>query len=45
MKSSFTQKIVRLSALSSDGRNLHNRLFGFWEKQGLQKFMLKLTDL
>ena len=37
MKSSFLpkyeQKIVRISALCSEGRNLYNFLFVFWEKR------------
>ena len=37
MKSSFLpkyeQKIVRISALCSEGRNLDNFLFIFWEKR------------
>ena len=49
MKSSFLpkyeQKIVRISALCSEGRNLDNSLFVFWEKRWLHKFILKLTDL
>ena len=49
VKSSFLpkyeQKIVRTSALWSEGRNLDNSLFVFWEKRWLQKFILKLTDL
>ena len=29
----YEQKIVRISALCSDGRNLDNFLFVFWEKR------------
>ena len=49
MKSSFLpkyeQKNVRISALCSEGRNLDNFSFVFWEKRWLHKFILKLTDL
>ena len=49
MKSSFLpkyeQKIVRISALCSEGRNFDNILFVFWEKGCLHKFILKLIDL
>ena len=49
MKSSFLpkykQKIVKISALCSEGRNLDNFLFVFWEKRRLHKFILKLSDL
>ena len=39
------RKIVRISALCSEGRNLDNPLFVFWEKWWLHKFILKLADL
>ena len=49
MKSSFVPKyernMVRISALCSEGRNLDNFLFVFWEKWWLHKLILKLTDL
>ena len=49
MKSSFLpryeQKIARISALCSDGRNLDNFLLVFWEKRRLHKLILKITDL
>ena len=49
MKSSFLpkhkQKIVRISALFSEGRNPNNFLFVFWEKRWLHEFILKLTDV
>ena len=49
MKSSFLskyeQKIVRISALCSEGRNPDNFLFTFWEKWWLNKFILQFTDL
>ena len=49
MKSSFLpkyeQKIVMISALCSEGRNLDNSLLVFWEKGWLHKLILKLTDL
>ena len=49
MKSSFLPKykwkIVRISALCSEGRNSDNFLLVFWKKQWLHKFILKLTDL
>ena len=49
MKSSFLpkykQKIVRISALCSEGRYPDIFLFVFWEKRSLHKFILKLTDL
>ena len=35
----------RISALCSEGRNLDNFLFIFWEKRWLHKFILKFTDL
>ena len=41
----YEQKIVRISALYSEGRNLDNFLFVFREKRRLHKFILKLTDL
>ena len=41
----FERKIVRISALCSEGRNLDNFLFVFWEKRWLHKFILKLSDL
>ena len=52
MKSSFLPKyepiIVRISDLYSatlQGRNPHNFLFMFWEKQWLYIFILKFTDI
>ena len=49
LKSSFLRKyerkIVRISAMCSEGRNLDNFLFLFWEKRWLQIFILKMTDL
>ena len=41
----YEQKIVRISALCSEGRNLDNFLLVFWEKWWLHIFILKLTDL
>ena len=38
-------KIVKISALTTQGRNPHNFLFLFWVKRLLHKFILKLTDL
>ena len=38
-------KIVKISAFATQGRNLDNFLFIFWEKRWLHKFILKLTDL
>ena len=49
MKSSFLpkykQKIVDISALTTQGRNPDNFLFVFWEKRWLRKFILKFSDL
>ena len=49
MKSSFLskykQKIVKISALTTQGRNPDNFSFVFWEKRRLHKFILKLSDL
>ena len=49
MKSSFLpkyeQKIVKISALTTQGRNPDNFSFIFWEKRWLNKFILKLTNL
>ena len=49
MKSSFLpkyeQKNVKLSALTTQGRNPDNFLFVFWEKWWVHKFILKSTDL
>ena len=49
MKSSFLpkyeQKIVKISALTTQGRNPDNFLFVFWEKRWLHKLILKITDL
>ena len=49
VKSSFLpkceQKIVRISALTTQGRNPDNFLFVFHEKRWLHKFILKLSDL
>ena len=49
MKSSFLQKyeqkIVEISALTTQGRNPDNFLFVFWEKRWLHRFILKLSDL
>ena len=49
MKSSFLpkyeQKIVKVSALTTQGRNPDNFLFVFWEKRWLNKSILKFTDL
>ena len=46
MKSSFLpkyeQKIVRISALCSEGRNIDDFLFVLWEKRWFHKFILKL---
>ena len=39
------QKIVRISALTTQGRNPDNFTFVFWEKRWLYKFILKITDL
>ena len=41
----YEQKIVKISALTTQGRNPDNFLFVFWEKQLLHKFILKFTDL
>ena len=44
----FSQKMnkkVRISALTTQGRNPDNFLFVLWEKRWLFKFILKLTDL
>ena len=49
MKLSFLpknqQKTVKISALTTQGRNPDNFLLVFWEKQWLHKFILKLYDL
>ena len=49
MKSSFLpkyeQKIVRISALTTQGKNHDKFLFIFWEKRWLHKFILKITNL
>ena len=49
MKSSFLpkyeRKIVKISALTKQGRNPDNFSFAFWEKRWLHKFILKLSDL
>ena len=49
MKSSllpkYEQKIVKISALTTQGRNPDNFSFVFWEKRWLHKFVLKLSDL
>ena len=49
MKSTFLpkyeRKIVRISALTTQGRNYDNFSFVFWEKRRLHKFILKITDL
>ena len=48
MKSSvlpkYEQKIVKISALTTQGRNPDIFLFVFWEKRWLHKFILKLSD-
>ena len=41
----YEQKIVKISALTTQGRNPDNFLFVFWEKRWLHKFILKLSDL
>ena len=41
----YPWKIVRIPAMCSEGRNLDNLLFVFWEKRWLHKFIIKLTDL
>ena len=38
-------KIVKISALTTQGRNPDNFSFVFWEKRWLHKFILKQTDL
>ena len=38
-------KIVWISAQCSEGRNLDNFSFVFWEKRWLHKFILTLSDL
>ena len=38
-------KIVKISALTTQGRNPDNFSFVFWEKRRLHKFILKLSDL
>ena len=49
MKSSllpkYEQKVVKISTLTTQGRDTDNFLFVFWEKQWLHKFILKFTDL
>ena len=46
MKSSFLeQKIVKISALTTQGRHPYNFSFFFWEKRWLHKLILKLSDL
>ena len=49
MKSSFIpkyeRKIVKISDLTTQGRNSDNFSFVFWEKRWLHKFILKLSDL
>ena len=46
MKLSFLPKYEwKISALCSEGRNLDNFLFIFWEKRWLHKFILKMSDL
>ena len=49
MKSSFLpkyeQKIVRISALTTQGRNPDSFTFLFWEKRWLHKFILKISEL
>ena len=37
-------KIVKISALTTQGRNPDNFLFVFWQKQWLHKFILKLIN-
>ena len=41
----YQQKIVKISALTTQGRNPNNFLFVFWEKRLLYKYILKFTDL
>ena len=41
----YKQKIVKISALTTQGRNPDDFSFVFWEKRWLHKFILKLTDL
>ena len=38
----YEQKIVRISALCSEGRNIDDFLFVLWEKRWFHKFILKL---
>ena len=49
MKSSFLpkyeQKIVKISALTTQGRNPDNFSFLFWEKRCIYEFIMKLSDL
>ena len=49
MKSSFLlkyeQNFFKISALSIQGRNPYNYLLVFWEKRGLHRFILKLSEL
>ena len=49
MKSSFLpkyeQKIVKVSALTTQGGNPDNFLFVFWDKRLLNTFILKSIDL
>ena len=41
----YKQKIVKISALTAQGRNPEKFLFVFWEKRWLHEFILKLSDL
>ena len=40
----YKRKIVRISALTTKGRNPDNFLLVFWEKQWLHNFILSVTD-
>ena len=41
----YEQKIVNISALTTQGRNPDNFSFVFWEERWLHKLILKLSDL
>ena len=41
----YEQKIVKISDLTTQGRNPDNILLRFWEKWWLHEFIDKLSDL
>ena len=41
----YEQKIVKISALTTQGRNPDNFSYVFWKKQLLHKHILKFIDL